>query len=126
MKKFLFLSFFAAQIISCGMGTIEVQPEATKVTIQNRSQVNLLNVRWNGTSFGYIYAGNFSEEMDVSAGNGPIYFEAEDGKIYSTCGSSIFSVEKHRRKNFPLGPSTPIESSEFSCLAKTLGDINAN
>jgi hypothetical protein len=126
MKKVLFLAFFTTQIISCGMGTIEAEPGATKVTIQNRSTVNLLNVRWNNNNFGNINAGYFSEEKIVLAGSGPVYFEAENGSVYNTCGSSILSVEKYGHRVFPLGSSTPVENSEFPCLTKTLGQINSN
>jgi hypothetical protein len=124
MKKILFLCFFTAQIISCAIGTIEAEPGATKVTINNRSTVNLLNVRWNGVRFGNINAGDLSEKMNVSAGNGPVYFEAENGSTYSTCGSSMFSVEMYGNKTFPLGNTTPIENPEFPCLTKTIGQIN--
>jgi len=122
MKKLLPLAILATQIISCGMGTIETQPEATKLKIQNRSAVDLSNVKWNGYNFGSIDANDFSEEVFVSDGKGPVSFEVANKK-YNTCGTALAEVKKHERKNFLLGPSTPLESSEKRCAAITLDSL---
>jgi len=122
-KKLLLLAFFTAQVISCGMGTIETQPEATKLKIQNRSTVNLLNVRWNGYIIGNIGANDFSKETIVSEGLGPVSFDTENGETYHTCGSALAKAEKHRYNEFTLGPSTPLENSKYSCMKITLGQI---
>jgi len=122
MKKLLLLAFFTTQIISCGMGTIEAQPEATKLIIQNRSSVNLLNVYWNTNYFGSIKAYSFSDTILVSAGQGPVSFEVA-GKKYNTCGTALAKAEKYKRNSFALGPSTPLEGSGKRCMEITLGQI---
>jgi len=124
MKKFLPLIIFTTQVISCEIGTIETQPEATILKIQNRSAIDLLNVKWNGYSFGNIDANDFSEEVFVSAGEGSVSFEAL-GKKYWTCGSALAEAKNHRRNDFTLGPSTPLENSEYDCtpIKITLGQI---
>ncbi|GBU24578.1 hypothetical protein R83H12_01212 [Fibrobacteria bacterium R8-3-H12] len=122
MKKILLLAFFWAQIISCGMGTIEAQPEATKLKIQNRSTIDLSEVKWNGYSFGNIDAGDFSKDIDVSEGQGFVSFKVA-GKKYSTCGTALAKAEKHKHNNFTLGSSTPLENSANSCTDITLGQI---
>jgi len=128
MKKFLILAVFATQIISCGTGTIEAQPEATILKIQNRSAVDLSKVKWIGYSFGNIDANDFSEEVFVSERDfereGPVSFEVA-GKKYNTCGNSLAKAEKHKRKIFPLGPSTPLESSDKRCSEITLDSLRA-
>jgi len=123
MKKFLPLALLIAQLISCGMGTIEMQPEATKLKIQNRSTINLLNVRWNGHIIGNIGANDFSKEAFVSEGTGPVSFDIENGETYHTCGTALAKVEKYRNNDFTLGPSTPLQSSKYSCAKITLGQI---
>jgi len=122
MKKFLPLALLIAQVISCGTGTIEMQPEATKLKIQNRSTINLINVRWNGHTFGNIGANDFKEAF-VSEGTGPVSFEIENGETYHTCGSSLAKVEKYRNNEFPLGNSTPLENSKYNCMQIKLGDL---
>jgi len=122
MKKILLLAIFTTQIISCGMGTIEAQPEATKLRIQNRSAVDLDSVKWNGYDFGHLDANALSEELLVKEGQGPVSFKAA-GKKYSTCGTALAKAEKHKRKDFTLGPSTPLESLDKRCMEITLGQI---
>jgi len=122
MKKILILAIFTTQIISCGVGTIEMQPEVTKLIIQNRSSVNLLNVEWNAEFIGHIKAHSFSDTILVSAGQGPVSFEVAGNK-YKTCGTALAKAEKYRRNNFALGPSTPLESADKHCMEITLGQL---
>jgi len=122
MKKILLLAFITTQIISCKVGVIEAYPEATKLKIQNRSAINLSNVKWNEYNFGNINANAFSEELFVSEGQGFVSFEVA-GKKYETCGSAIAKVEKYRHNDFTLGSSTPLKSSDKRCMEITLGQI---
>jgi len=122
MKKILLLAFLAAQIISCEVGVIEAYPEATKLKIQNRSAIDLSNVKWNGYNFEDINAGDFSEELFVSEGQGFVSFEVA-GKKYETCGAALAKVEKYRHNEFTLGASTPLKSSDKRCMEITLGQI---
>jgi len=122
MKKLLLLAILTTQIISCEIGVIEAQPEATKLIILNRSDIDLLNVEWNGYAFGNINAKNSSEYIFVSEGHGPVSFEVA-GKKYNTCGSALAEVEKHRKSDFTLGASTPLENPKTCGANFTLGQL---
>lgn len=100
------------------MGTIEVVPEATKFSMQNKSGVQLFNVRWNNTNFGDIGLGELSERM-VSDGNDYVYFETSNGTQYRT--AIPFDGKKHTHNKLTFIDNTPVYG------AGTLGDIlNAN
>jgi len=100
MKKFLSIScFLFLQTISCSFGTLEIKPEATKLSIQNNSRVQLQNVKWNNTDFGNIGLGNITEMM-VYSGNGPIYFNASNGKRYYTQTYVIGKEYEHNKFTF--------------------------
>jgi hypothetical protein len=104
MKNFLLqmLCFIAMQIISCSIGTIEIEPGATKFSIKNDSKIVLQNVKWNKIDFGNIELGDVSEKI-VSAGQGYVYFYFGN-KQYSTY--DYISVEKHKREEFYIHANT--------------------
>jgi len=108
------------QIISCSIGTIEVKPEATKLLIQNNSQVHLLSVTWNGQNFEDISAGSFSEKIFSDGGNGFIYFKTSNGKKYHT----EWSVECKQYKNnkFTFIDNTLVINLETN-ITSLLGDV---
>jgi hypothetical protein len=94
------------------MGVIEAQPGATKLTIQNNSRVQLLNVKWNGINFGNINSGEISEK-EVSTGQGLyVYFEVGNNKRYRTW--NYISAEKYRHGKFTFIDNTSIIDSENS------------
>ena len=101
-------------MISCSMGTIEVIPEATKFTMQNKSKVHLFNVRWNNTNFGNIGFGELSERM-VLEGNDYVYFETSKGTQYRT--AVPFDGKKHMHNKLTFIDNTPVYGGG------TLGDI---
>jgi len=117
MKKFLSIScFLFLQTISCSFGTLEIKPEATKLSIQNNSTVQLLDVIWNGTNFGDIDPGEFSE-MIVSPGGDHIYF---NNKLY--CTDAYVTVKKYEHYKFPLIDNTRVIDVKTN-IPSYLGDI---
>jgi len=123
MKKILLLAIFTTQIISCGIGTIEVQPESTKLKIINRSSIDLSNVMWRDIyDFGNINAKDSSKYISVSEGKGTVSFYVA-GKKYYTCGFALAEIEKYGKKDFALGPSTPLENSKTCGADFTLGQL---
>jgi len=121
MKKLLLIyCFLFLQTISCSFGTIEAKPEATKFSVQNNSNVQLLNVKWNGTDFGDINLGEFYE-MDVSNGDGPIYFSTSKGKQYRT--QTYVLGRKYERNKFVFIDNTiviDVDANSTSTLGGTL------
>jgi len=115
MKKFLICCFLFLQTISCSFGTIEVIPEATKYSMQNKSSVQLFKVRWNQTNFGDIGIGELSERI-VSDGNDYVYFETSNGTQYRTLNP--FDGKKHIHNKLTFIDNTPIYGGG------TLGDLN--
>jgi hypothetical protein len=129
MKNFLLFAFcfFFLQILSCSIGEIEPQPEATKLTIQNNSTVILRNVIWNGTNFDDLELG-WTSERDVSYGEGYVYFEADNGESYHT--RELVIGEKYRSSKFAFIDGTVIVNNN-SKIQSSLGkifeeNINAN
>jgi hypothetical protein len=114
MKKILICCFLFLQIISCSFGTIEVIPEATKFSMQNKSKVQLFNVRWNNTNFGNIGLGELSVR-DVSEGNDYVYFETRKGTQYRT--AIPFDGKKHIHNKLTFIDNTPVYG------VGTLGDV---
>jgi len=108
--------FLFLQAISCSFGTIETKPEATKLSIQNNSTVQLLGVIWNGTNFGDIDPGEFSE-MIVSPGGDHIYF---NNKLY--CTDTYVTVKKYEHYKFPLIDNTRVIDVKTN-IPSYLGDI---
>jgi len=115
MKKLLLISCLLF-IISCSIGTVEVITEATKFSMQNKSRVQLFNVRWNNTNFGNIGFGEVSER-EVSAGNDYVYFETSKGTQYRT--SIPFDGKKHIHNKLTFIDNTPVYGDGVS----TLGDL---
>ncbi|MDR2584083.1 MAG: hypothetical protein LBC75_11430 [Fibromonadaceae bacterium] len=107
------------QTISCSIGTIEVIPESTKLSMQNNSSVKLLSVKWNGTDFGNINLGE-SSEMIVSHGEGPIYFSVSNGKQYRT--QAYVLGKKYEHTKFPFIDNTRVIDVDTK-NASILGDI---
>jgi hypothetical protein len=128
MKKLLLqmLCFFAMQIISCSIGTIEAEPGATKFSIKNDSKIVLQNVMWNKVDFGNVELGDVSERI-VSAGRGYVYFYFGN-KQYSTY--DYISVEKHRREEFYIHANTfvttVVNSQGLIRLEEIEAEPNAN
>jgi hypothetical protein len=124
MRNFLLAScFLFLQTISCSFGTIEAKPEATKFSVQNNSNVLLLNVKWNGTDFGNISLGELSE-MDVSHGDGPIYFSTSKGKQYRT--QSYVSGKKYERNKFIFIDNTIVIDVETNSACTLGGTLNVD
>ena len=120
MKKFLSICcFLFLQIISCSIGTMEAKPEATKFSVQNNSKVQLLSVKWNNTDFGNIGLGELSE-MIVPNGDGPIYFNASNGKQY--CTQMYVIGKKYEHNKFTFIDNTIVINVETNS-AGTLGGI---
>jgi len=120
MKKILLAyCILFSQIISCSIGTIEERPEATKLLIQNNSNVHLLSVKWNRTDFENINVGRFSE-MFVSEGNGFVFFKASNGKQYHT-EWNVECKEYHNNK-FVFIDNTLVTNMETN-ITSLLGDI---
>jgi hypothetical protein len=120
MKKFLLMFFFAAQIVSCGVGTIEAYPESTKLSIQNDSGVRLLNVKWNGVNFGSLGLGEVLER-EVPEGNGKVFFEVDD-KEYKTYNP--VTCEKYKRNRFRFIDATYVEDNANRITIKDI--LNAD
>jgi hypothetical protein len=120
MKFFLLIFFFAMQIASCGVGTIEAYPESTKFSIQNDSGVRLFNVKWNGINFGNIGLGEVLER-EVSDGNGKIFFES-GGKEYRTYDP--FTCEMYKRNRFRFIDATFVEDNAKRITLKDI--LNAD
>jgi len=98
------------------MGTIEAKPEATKLSIQNNSKVQLQDVIWNGTNFGDIDPGEISE-MTVSPGGAHIYF---NNKLYYT--DAYVTIKKYEHHKFPLINNTRVIDVKTN-IPSLLGDI---
>jgi len=113
MKNFLLIFCFLF-MISCSIGTIEAIPEATKFSMQNKSRVQLFNVRWNNTNFGNIGLGELSERI-VLDGNDYVYFETSNGAQYRT--AIPFDGKKHIHNKLTIIDNTPVYGGG------TLGDI---
>jgi len=119
MRKFLLACL--ALIASCSFGEIEVVPEATKLSIQNNSDVQLSSVVWKNTEFKDIGFGRISMR-EVSDGYGFIFFNVKD-KPYRTRLPVI--CNKHRHEQFLFANSTSIIDMNDDNMI-TLGSLNAN
>jgi len=116
MKKNLLICCFLF-MISCSIGTIEAIPEATKFSMQNKSSVQLFNVRWNQTNFGDIGIGELSERI-VPDGNDYVYFETSNGKQYRTL--QLYDCKKYTRTELTFIENTPMYGGG------TLGELNVD
>jgi hypothetical protein len=121
MKRFaiLLIMIIMVQIISCSMGVIDTQPGTTKVSITNNSKKQLLNVRWNGETFGDIMPGGISEKEISAEGNGYVFFDLDNKENYRTY--EVFAAEKYKRKEFPFIDGTWI--IDKNDVQTTLGNI---
>jgi len=118
MKKFLLLAlcFFAAQINSCG--SIEVQAEATKFTIYNRSQeVSLKDVTWNTTNFGNIEPGDSSTKEITKFGYSEITFKV-NGILYNTY--ELIQGQEFRHRNYEFNNETIVKDGDKDYSLKDL------
>jgi len=106
-------------MISCSMGTIEAVPEATKFSMQNKSSVPLLNVKWKNTDFGDISPGKISEGI-VPDGDDYVRFEASNGKQYRTF--NLYDVKKYTRDTITFTDKIPIYN-ETDKQRGVLGDL---
>jgi len=121
MKKFLpACCFFFLQIVSCHFGEIEPKPEATRFSIKNNSIVQLFDVKWNGTDFGYINSGGVSER-EISGGSGYVFFYAGNGKQYYT--QRLVIGEKYKHGEFPFINETLVMESTSTAVPIPLKDV---
>jgi len=109
------------QTVSCSFGTIEAKPEATKLLVRNYSNVQLLNVIWNGTNLGDINFGGIYE-MDVLQGNSPIYFSIRNGKQYRT--RAYILGKKYERNEFNFIDNTLVIDVETNIQSLLGGILN--
>ncbi|MDR2594987.1 MAG: hypothetical protein LBC87_09495 [Fibromonadaceae bacterium] len=129
MKKFLSIScFLFLQAISCSMGTIEANPEATKFTIQNNSKVQLFCVKWNGTDFGHIGIGDFSEKVVLNDGKGgPVDFDISNDEPCSSKSQyrthRYFSNNKHKHNKECIFINNTLVINNVTNVLDTLGGI---
>ena len=112
------------QTISCSFGTIEAVPEATKLSMQNNSNVQLLSVKWNNADFGNIGLGELSEKLvSHEHKDGPIYFNTSNDKLYRT--QTYVSVKKHERNKFVFIDNTIVIDMETK-IQSLLGGLNVD
>ncbi len=115
MKNFLMLAFcfFAMQMNSCG--SIEVEAEATKLTIINDSKKQLNNVRCcRGVDFGNIKRDEFSTKEISELENIKINFEI-DGK------DSTLYTQGFKGKEYRLIKCIFDDTNSFTCNGESLG-----
>jgi len=95
MKKFLLA--YCIVMASCYFGEIEAVPEATKLSIQNNSSVQLISVLWKDSEFGDIGLGRVSTK-EVSDGHSYVYFNTSNSKQYRT--RELVVCKKYRHEPF--------------------------
>jgi hypothetical protein len=107
MQKTLFFvfCFFVLQIISCEVGIVDHQPGATKIFVKNESKMQLLNVKWNGESFGSIAPSGKSEEISIE-GRGDVRFDLVNNTSYRM--KNPFGTTKGRRNEIKFTDTTTV------------------
>jgi len=110
MKKLLLLvlCFFAVQMNSCGFG-LEVQAEATKLTIYNDSNLPLKEVTWNGTDFGDIEPNMSSTREITKWASSKVKFKI-NGRLYNT--DDEFEGKEFRHLKYSFGDNTIVVNTE--------------
>ncbi|MCL2206784.1 MAG: hypothetical protein FWB90_01660 [Fibromonadales bacterium] len=119
MKKILLACCIL--IASCYFGEIEAVPEATKLSLQNNSSVQLFDVVWNGAELGNIDLGRILTK-EVPNGHGFVYFNA-NGKPYRTQSLVVCTKYKHERFQFTDGMSIiDISTSNMITIGSLLNE----
>jgi hypothetical protein len=93
---------------SCSFG-LEVQAEATKLTILNDSNVPLKEVTWNATDFGDIEPNMSSTREITKWASSKVKFKI-NGRLYNI--DDEFEGKEFRHFKYSFGDNTPVVNTE--------------